>query len=139
MARAGIPVEQEIDAFFRYPRLASALFPFMRGVAWYGGVAACSGIVRSQRVSDVDLRHTSLGDHTKIIGFANIGRQKRHDGFALMRSSISFSGTNWRSNSTALTFREGLFFQLGRRGCSPGLEPLDIRFRTWQRERTLAP
>ena len=54
----------------------------------------------------------------------NIGHQKRHDGFALMRSSISFSGTNWRSNSTALTFREGLFFQPGRRGCSLGLEPL---------------
>src|SRR5712664_838452 len=40
LARAGIPVEIEIDAFFRYPRLASALFPFMRGVAWYGGVRA---------------------------------------------------------------------------------------------------
>ena len=42
---------------------------------------------------------------------------------ALMRSSTSFSGINLRSNSTALTFREKLFFQPGRRGCSPGPEP----------------
>jgi hypothetical protein len=91
--RAGIPVEQEIDAFFRHPRLASALFPFMRGVAWYGGVrtavpatrpiafdrAVLAAVVRSTpalciHVVRGSLQRSTVGEprHLLVIGIGDV-------------------------------------------------------------------
>src|ERR1700676_4483512 len=40
LARAGIPVEQQIDAFCGNSRFGAALLPFIRSIARYGGVRA---------------------------------------------------------------------------------------------------